>query len=47
MNRQDTACCGRNREAVEAYKEFLQYALPRHAKQEEHAKQRLKELEGK
>jgi hypothetical protein len=36
---------GRTREAVEAYKDFIQYAPPQYAEYIEQAKQRIRDLE--
>ena len=38
---------GRIREAVEAYNGFIQYAPPQYASLIEHAKKRIRELEGR
>lgn len=38
---------GRIREAVETYKEFIQYAPPQYSRIIEHAKQRIIKLEGR
>ena len=37
---------GRVREAVEVYKEFIQHAPPQHSLPIEHARQRIRKLEG-